>query len=60
MWLYSENKSTINIAHNLEHDKIKHIEKDRHFIKEKLNIDIICTSYVSSQRQFTYIYSARD
>ncbi|RDX85301.1 hypothetical protein CR513_33542, partial [Mucuna pruriens] len=34
---YCDNKSTINIAYNLvSHDKTKHIEIDRHFIKEKL------------------------
>ena len=37
MKLYSDNKSAISIAHNLvQHDRIKHIEVDRHFIKEKL------------------------
>ena len=34
--LYCDNKSTINIAHNpVQHDRTKHIEIDRHFIKEK-------------------------
>lgn len=35
--LYCDNKATINIAHNPElHDRIKHVEVDKHFIKEKL------------------------
>ncbi|KAG8496181.1 hypothetical protein CXB51_009524 [Gossypium anomalum] len=38
MKLYCENKSAINIAHNpVQHDRTKHIEVDRHFIKEKLD-----------------------
>ena len=37
MKLYYDNKLTINIAHNLiQHDRTKHTEIDRHFIKEKL------------------------
>ena len=37
MKLYCDNKSAINIAHNpIQHDRTKHIEVDKHFIKEKL------------------------
>jgi len=49
MRLYYENKSTINIAHNPAHDRTKHIEKDRHFIQEKLDNDMICTPCVSTK-----------
>ena len=50
MRLYCDNKSAISIAHNpVQHDRTKHIEVDRHFIKEKLDSGLICTSYVSSQ-----------
>ncbi|KAA3458615.1 Cysteine-rich RLK (RECEPTOR-like protein kinase) 8 [Gossypium australe] len=52
MKLYCGNKSTINIAHNLvQHDHTKHIEVDRHFIKEKLDSDLICTPYIASSNQ---------
>ena len=35
MKLYSDNKSTISIAHNpVQHDRTKHIEVDRHFIRK--------------------------
>ena len=35
--LYCDNKSSISIAHNpLQHDRMKNIKVDRHFIKEKL------------------------
>nr|KYP73997.1 Copia protein [Cajanus cajan] len=50
MRLYCDNKSAISIAHNpMQHDRTKHIEVNRHFIKEKLNSGLICTPYVSSQ-----------
>jgi len=35
--LYCDNKSAIGKAHiPVEHDRMKYIEVDRHFIKEKL------------------------
>ena len=52
MRLYCDNKSPISIAHNpIQHDRTKHIEVDRHFIKEKLKSGLICTPYVSTQSQ---------
>jgi len=45
MKLYCDNKSAINIAHNLvQHERTKHVEVDNHFIKEKLDSGTICTS----------------
>ena len=45
--LYCDNKSTINIAHNLvQYERTKHMEIDRHFIKEKLEGGPICMPYV--------------
>ncbi|RVX16791.1 Retrovirus-related Pol polyprotein from transposon RE1 [Vitis vinifera] len=42
MKLYCDNKSAINIALNLiQHDRTKHIEIDRHFIKEKLEEGVV-------------------
>lgn len=42
MQLYIDNKVTINIAHNpVQHDRAKHVEIDRHFIKEKLDYGMI-------------------
>ena len=50
--LYCDNKSTISIAHNtVQHDRTKHIEIDRHFIKEKLDSELICTPYMSTHNQ---------
>ena len=49
MKLYYDNKSTINIAHNpVQHDRTKHVEVGRHFIKEKLDNGTICTPFVST------------
>lgn len=36
-------------AHNpIQHDRTKQIEVDRHFIKEMLDNDLICTPYLST------------
>lgn len=56
MKLYCDNKSAINITHNpMQHDRTKHVEVDRHFIKEKLDNGLICTPYVSTEGQLTDI-----
>ena len=40
--VYCDNKATISIAHTLAlHDKTKHVEVDKHFIKEKLENGLI-------------------
>ena len=52
MRLYCDNKSAISIAHNpVQHNRTKHIDVDRHFIKEKLDSGLICTPYVSTNGQ---------
>ena len=56
MSLYYDNKSAISFAHNhVQHDRTKHIEVDRHFIKEKLESGLICTPFVSSKDQLAYV-----
>jgi hypothetical protein len=50
--LWCDNKSAINIANNpVQHDRTKHVEIDRFFIKEKLDEDIIKISHVTSSGQ---------
>jgi hypothetical protein len=50
--LWCDNKSAISIAHNpVQHDRTKHVEIDRFFIKEKLDAGIISIAYVSSGQQ---------
>lgn len=52
MRLYCDNKAAISIAHNpVQHDRTKHVDIDRHFIKEKLREGIICTPYVKTGEQ---------
>ena len=56
MKLYYDNKSTINIAHNpVQHDRTKHVEVDKHFIKEKLDSGIIYTPFVSTGNQLANV-----
>lgn len=50
--LYCDNKAAVDIANNpVQHDRTKHVEIDRHFIKEKLDRGIICMPHVSSTSQ---------
>jgi hypothetical protein len=52
MKLYCYNKLAVVIAHNpVQHDRTKHVEIDRHFIKEKLESGLICTFYVPTGEQ---------
>lgn len=56
MRLFCDNKSAISIACNpIQHDRMKLIEIDRHFIKEKLDSDLISTSYMPSKHQIADI-----
>ena len=58
MRLYCDNKAAISIAHNpVQHDRTKHVEIDRHFIKEKLNSGVICTPFVKSNEQLADVFT---
>lgn len=50
--LYCDNKAAINISLNpVQHDRTKHVEVDRHFIKEKVEEGRICLTYVPTKEQ---------
>lgn len=52
MDLYCENKAAIAIAHNpVQHYRTKHVEIDRHFTKEKLELQEISLPFIKSGDQ---------
>lgn len=54
----NNNKAVINIANNLaQHDRTKHIEIDRHYIKEKLKYAFICMPFVKLENQLAVIFT---
>ena len=56
--LYTDSKAAIAIAHNpVQHDRTKHVEIDRHFIKEKLTSGLICMPYISTTNQVADIFT---
>ncbi|XP_061989783.1 secreted RxLR effector protein 161-like [Rosa rugosa] len=52
MELFCDNKAVIEISHNpVQHDRTKHVEVDRHFIKEKLDANLIAFPFVPTEEQ---------
>ncbi|KAL6294169.1 hypothetical protein ACE6H2_002311 [Prunus campanulata] len=56
MHLQCDNKAAISIAHNpVQHDRTKHVEVDRHFIRQKLDNKEIQLPFVKSEDQLADI-----
>jgi len=56
--LFCDNKAAISIAQNpVQHDRTKHIEIDRHFIKEKVTSGILNLCYVASEKQLADVFT---
>nr|CAE03643.1 OSJNBa0060N03.8 [Oryza sativa Japonica Group] len=50
--LHCDNRSAISIANNpVQHDRTKHVEIDRFFIKEKINSGVLRLEYIKSCEQ---------
>lgn len=60
MELFCDNKAAISISHNpVHHNRIKHVEINRHFIKEKIKNGEICIPFVSSGNQLVDVLTKR-
>ncbi|XP_073041799.1 uncharacterized protein [Primulina eburnea] len=52
MKMHCDNKAAVSIAHNpVLHDRTKHVEIDKHFIKEKIDNSVIFVDYVPTNEQ---------
>ncbi|KAM7484427.1 hypothetical protein LguiA_000436 [Lonicera macranthoides] len=56
MMLYRDNKIACDITHNLvQHDRTKHVEVDKLFVKEKLEENIVAVPHIHSEDQLADI-----
>ena len=54
--IFCDNQSTISVAHNpIQDDVMKHVDIDRHWIRETLDKYKIITPYVGSSEQLVEI-----
>jgi hypothetical protein len=56
--VYCDNKAAINITNNpIQHDRTKHVEIDRHFIKDKFDDGTVCMSFVGTKEQIADVFT---
>ncbi|KAK4253186.1 hypothetical protein QN277_010781 [Acacia crassicarpa] len=56
MNLWCDNKTSIEMVKNpIYHDQTKHVDIDRHFIKEKIEVGIMTLSHIRSEEQIADI-----
>lgn len=58
--MYCDNKAAISISHNpVLHDRTKHVEIDKHVIKEKIDIGLVSMIYIPTKEQVADIFTKR-
>ncbi|RVX07808.1 Retrovirus-related Pol polyprotein from transposon RE1 [Vitis vinifera] len=58
MKLYCDNKAAISVAHNpVLYDRTKHVEVDKHFIKEKIDNGLVCMTYIPTEEQVVDVFT---
>lgn len=56
--VFCDNVSAIHMAENpIHHDKTKHVQIDRHFIREKFEDKSLCIWHISTSRQIADIFT---